>query len=76
MSTDANRRVHSNSPDASPAVECDPLRPLPFVFLGKNLLESVRLSLGRFPVHEYGVMKDNKLLAASVTPKRAHLFES
>ncbi len=50
--------------------------PLPFVFFGKNFFEPLRLSLRRVLVHECGVMKYHKLLAATVTPKRAHLFES
>jgi hypothetical protein len=48
--------------------------PLAFVFLGKNFFEPLRLSLRRFLVHECGVMKDDKLLAALVTPHRAHLL--
>jgi len=45
-------------------------------FLGKNLFEPERMSLRRFLVHECRVMKDDKLLAATVTPKRAHLLEN
>jgi hypothetical protein len=47
----------------------------PFVFLGKNLFEPLRLSCCRFFVHESRVMKDDELLAATVTPKRAHFLE-
>jgi hypothetical protein len=50
--------------------------PLPFVFLGKNLFEPSRLSLRRILVRRCGVMKDDELLAAAVTPKRTHLLES
>jgi len=49
--------------------------PLPFVFLSKNLFEPGGLPLRCFLVHELGVMKDEKLLSAIVTPKSAHLFE-
>jgi hypothetical protein len=49
---------------------------LPFVFLRKNLFEPGCLPLRCSLVHERGVMKDEKLLSATVTPKSAHLFES
>ena len=49
--------------------------PFPFVFLGKNLFEPLRLSFRRFLVRDCGIMKDDELLAATVTPKRAHLLE-
>jgi len=48
--------------------------PLSFVFLGKNLFEPLCLSLRRFLIHE--LLKDGELLAATVTPKRAHFLES
>ena len=47
---------------------------LPFVFLGKNLFEPLCLSLRRFLIHESEVLKDGELLAATVTPKRAHFL--
>jgi hypothetical protein len=34
------------------------------------------LSLRRFLIRESGIMKDDKLLAATVTPQRAHVLES
>ena len=46
-----------------------------FVFLGKNSLQPVRLSLRHVLVHECGVMKDDELLSAPVTPQRAHFLE-
>lgn len=49
--------------------------PFPFVLLGKNLFEPVRLSLSGCLVCECGIMKDDELLTAPVTPKSAHLFE-
>jgi hypothetical protein len=56
----------------------DGVRVLPFslVFLGKNLLKPLGLSLCRFIIHTRGVMKDDEILAADVTPKRAHFHES
>ena len=50
--------------------------PFSFVFLGKNLFEPLRLSCRRSVVHERRVMKDDELLAATVTPKYAHFLES
>ena len=50
--------------------------PFPFVFLGKNLFEPLRLSCRRLVVHESWVMKDDELFAATVTPKRAHFPET
>ena len=49
--------------------------PFPFVLLGKNLLEPVRLSLSSCLVCECGIMKDAELLTATVTPQSAHFFE-
>ena len=46
------------------------------VFLGKNLLKPLGLSLRHFLIHTRGVLKDNEILAADVTPKRAHFHES
>ncbi len=50
--------------------------PFPFVFLGKNPFEPVCLPLCSFLITECRVLKDNELLAATVTPKRAHFLES
>ena len=50
--------------------------PFPFVFLGKNLFKPVCLSLRRFLVNDCGVLKQDELLAAVVTPKRAHFLET
>ncbi len=47
----------------------------PVVFLGKNLFEQVRLARSSSLVHERGIMPDDELLAAGITPKRAHLPE-
>jgi len=71
-----HRPFHSNSRGVL-VRQLDAIRvlPLPFVFLGKNLFEPSRLSLRRFPVRNCGVMKDDELLAATVTPKRTHLLE-
>jgi hypothetical protein len=49
--------------------------PFPFVLLGKSLFEPVRLSLSGCLVCECGIMKDDELLTAPVTPKSAHFFE-
>jgi len=46
----------------------------PFGIIGRDASCGRRVSailLGRFLVHESWVMKDDKLLAAGVTPKRA-----
>jgi hypothetical protein len=48
----------------------------PFVFLGKNLFEPLRLSCRCSVVRKSRLMKDDELLAATVTPKRAHFLES
>jgi hypothetical protein len=50
--------------------------PFPFVLLGKNLFQPVRLPLGNRLVHEGGIMKHGELLAATVTAKGAHFRES
>ena len=47
----------------------------PFVFLGKNLFQPMRLSLRSLVIHERGILEDNELFAATVTPKRAHFRE-
>ena len=47
----------------------------PFVFLGKNFFEPLRLSSRCFLVHKRGIMKHDELLPASITPKGAHLRE-
>jgi hypothetical protein len=49
--------------------------PFPFVLLGKNLFQPVRLPLRDFLVHEGGVMKHDELLAATVTAKSSHFLE-
>jgi hypothetical protein len=49
--------------------------PFPFVLFGKNLFEPVRLSRGDCLVREGGIMKDDELLTATITPKGAHLRE-
>src|SRR5256885_16797704 len=74
---DVTRRFRSNSLWAL-VWQLDAIRvlPVPFVFLGKNLFEPSRLSLRRFLVRHCGVMKDDELLSATVTPKRTHLLES
>jgi len=46
------------------------------VFLGKNLLKPPGLSLCRFLIHTRRVLKNDEILAAAVTPKRAHFHES
>ena len=58
--------------------QLDAVRVLPFslVFLGKNLLKPPGLSLRRFLIHTSGIMKDDEILAANITPKRAHFHES
>jgi len=50
--------------------------PFPFVLLGKNFFQPVRLPLSDFLVHEGGVLKHDELLAATFTAKSAHLPES
>jgi hypothetical protein len=50
--------------------------PLPFVLLGKNPFQPVRLPLGDRFVHEGRVMKHGELLAATFTAKDAHFLES
>ena len=45
------------------------------VFLCKNLLKPLGLSLCRFLIHTRRVLKDDELLATAVTPKRAHFHE-
>jgi hypothetical protein len=52
------------------------MRPFPFVLFGKNLFEPVRLSRSDCPVHKGGIMKDDELLTATITPKSAHLLET
>ena len=47
----------------------------PFVLFGKNLFEPVRLSRSDYLIHKGGVMKDDELLTARITPKSAHLPE-
>ena len=49
--------------------------PFPFVFLGKNFFEPVRLSLSHCLVCECGVVKDDEHFATTVTPKSAHFLE-
>ena len=46
------------------------------MFLRKNFFEPLRLSYRCSVVDENGIMKDDELLAAAVTPKRAHFLES
>ena len=77
MITVVSRPLHSSSLAVVLVRQLDAIRvlPLPFVFLGKNLFEPSRLSLRRVLVHRCRVMKDDKLLAAAVTPQRAHLLE-
>ena len=41
----------------------------PFVLFGKDLFEPVRLSRGGCLVHKGGIVKDDELLTATVTPK-------
>jgi hypothetical protein len=48
----------------------------PFVLLGKNPFQPVRLPLGDRFVCEGGVMKHGELLAATFTAKGAHFLES
>lgn len=47
-----------------------------FVFLRKNLFKPMRLSLRRFLVNDSRVLKHDELLAATITPKRAHFLEA
>ena len=49
--------------------------PFPLVFLGKNLFEPLRLSVRCFLIGESGVLQDDELFAATVTPKRTHFPE-
>jgi hypothetical protein len=49
--------------------------PFPFVLFGKNLFEPVRLTRSGCLVREGGIMKDDELLTATITPKGAHLRE-
>jgi len=46
---------------------------LAFVFLGKNLFKPMGLMLSDCLIHKVRVVKDDKFLAAMVTPKCAHL---
>ena len=76
---DVIRRLHSLTPYSIQLLirQLDSIRvlPFPFVLLGKNLFEPVRLSRSSCLVHECGIMKDDELLTATVTPKSAHLLE-
>ena len=45
--------------------------PFPFMLVGENLFEPVRLAGSYCLVHEGGIMKHNELLLATVTPKDA-----
>ena len=55
----------------------DSVRVLPFSFvlLSKNLFDPLRLAICRFLIGETGVLQDDELFAATVTPKRAHFLE-
>ena len=76
---DVIRRLHSLTPYSIQLLirQLDSIRvlPFPFVLLGKNLFEPVRLSLSSCLICECGIMKDAELLTATVTPKSAHFFE-
>ena len=48
--------------------------PFPFVLLGKNFSEPVRLSFCNCLIHEGGIMKNDELLAAAVTTKSTHFL--
>ena len=49
--------------------------PFPFVFFSQNLFEPLRLSICRLLIGEIGVLQDDELFAATVTPKRTHFPE-
>ena len=49
--------------------------PFSFVLLSENFFEPLRLSICRFLIGETGVLQDDELFAATVTPKRAHFLE-
>ena len=49
--------------------------PLAVVLVGKNFFEPARLPFGGSFVHKSGIVKNDKLLAASVTAKSPHFVE-
>ena len=49
--------------------------PLTVVLVGKNFFEPARLPFGGGFVHKSGIVKNDKLLAASVTAKSPHFVE-
>lgn len=57
--------------------QLDSIRVLAFtiVFFSKNLFKPLRLSRSNCLVHNGGIMKDDELLPATITPKSAHGVE-
>ena len=69
--------THSLTPVASVRLfrQLDSIRvlPFPFVLLGKNLFEPMRLTLSDCLIHKCRIVEDDKSLTAIVAAKSTHL---